>query len=181
MSKQSTIESLPPEIKAQVDELIRSGRYTIDGLVVAIQEAGEDRSRSAVGRYAARKKKTMEIYAEARDMAESLSTRFKEDPESNVSQMLGQVIQGVTFTTLQQLAEEGKAKPGELMLLSAVVKNLAGASKITFEQAQKIRKAAKEEAKEEAAKAITQAGKRAGISQETMDMMVQAVVSGQVT
>lgn len=146
MPKKSTIESLPPEIKAKVDAEIRAGRYTIDGLVVIIREAGAEGSRSAVGRYVVSKKKTMEIFAEANKMAESLADRFREDPESKVSKMLGQVVQGLTFNTMQQMAENEKAKPSELMLLSATIKNLAGAEKITFEREQKIRKLAQEEA-----------------------------------
>ena len=176
MSQKSSIESLPPELKAQIDDLIRSGKYTIDGLVVVIQEAGEDRSRSSVGRYVVSRKKTMEIYEEANKMAESLAARFREDPESKVSKMLGQVIQGLTFNTAQQMAENDKAKPSELMLLSATLKNIAGAEKISFEREQKIRKLAKEEAAKEAAAAVKEVQKSAGLSDESAEILRRKIL-----
>lgn len=177
MGRKSSIEDLPPEVKALVDAQIRAGTYTVDGLVVIIKDAGEERSRSAVGRYVKNKKQTMELYDQAQDMAKSLALQFKEDPDGNVARMLGQVLRGITFSTMQTLAEDGgKVKPNELMLLSAAIKNLAGADKITLDQVQRIQKLAKEEAAADVAKVA----KRSGISQEIVDKMTLAITSGQV-
>ena len=52
MPPKSTIIRLPPEIRAEVDRLIREGAATTDEIVAALRELGAETSRSAVGRYA---------------------------------------------------------------------------------------------------------------------------------
>lgn len=146
MPRKSSIEALPPETRAKVDALIRAGEYSIDGLRVIILNDGHDASRSSVGRYAHNKKKAMELYSEAQEMAKSLTARFQEDPNSDVGRMLAQVLRGITYNTMSVMAaDDGKAKPNELMLLSAAIKNLAGADKIALDQAIRIRKQMAEE------------------------------------
>lgn len=143
--KSKIVTDLAPEIRAELDRLIREGGYTTDSLVAMLKSMGGEASRSSVGRYAKNRKEQMETYSEAQDMARSLQAKFKEDPDSDLGRMLAQLWRGVIFKTINTMSADEKTKASELMLVAAAIKNLAGADKIALEQAIRIRKQTQEE------------------------------------
>lgn len=134
MARKSSITFLAPPIKAEVDRLIREGRYTIDDIVAHLRGLGVPRdeiSRSAVGRYKQKAEKQMERWKEAQELAATWSKKWEDDPDGDVSQLLGQMLRSVAYQVMADLGDrEEVADAGEVMFLAKALKDLAHSEKL---------------------------------------------------
>lgn len=164
MPPRSTVKSLPPEIKAELDRLLVLDNFTIDQLVEHLAKLGEDLSRSAVGRYtknyhnvAARMKQYKET---ATAFANELGTAVESDAHQIIVQMMHTMLMRVGMAELNN--DDPTFKPKDLMLLSASIKNLMGSVK----DRQAIQEKERELARREAANDASASMKEAGLSAE---------------
>ncbi len=163
MPRPSSITRLDPQIRAEIDRLIRAGRYTLDEIVTHLRALGADTSRSSVGRYRKNAEEQMARYREAQAIAKTWIGKLNEDPNGDVGRLLTEMIRTLAFQTVDQLAGTEQIKPASVMLLSKALKDLASADKITVERAARIR----EQALKEAAEAVSHAVRKGGLTDET--------------
>lgn len=124
-----SIEKLDKRIIDVANQLIKDG-YTIDEIVLKLQELGADVSRSAVGRYAKSVNETMEQYKKAQAVAKVWADKLENEPDGDISQLLIQMLSTVAFQTVGTMGDAEKpAKAMDVMLLSQAIKNLSGTSK----------------------------------------------------
>lgn len=170
MAKRSSVETLDPLIKAEVDSLIRAGR-TIDQVVEKLRELGDDdTSRSAVGRYVKHARAQMKQFQQAQEIAKVWVGKLEEDPHGDVGRLLSEMLRVVAFEQMGKLEDEdGRVKPADIMFLAKAIKELSSADKTSADRMLKIRdQVAKETAKKAANEAVKQA-KKGGLSGDALE------------
>lgn len=174
MARRSTIEQLPRELADLCHRLIRDGR-TIHEITDALNELGADVSKSAVGRYTKGAREKMEHYREAQAVAGQWVSQLNEDPGSDVSSLLAEMLKTVAFQTIASMGTEqgeldknGKPKAPkamDLMLLAKAIRDMEASTKQSLERRAAIEKAAMQRAADKAG----EVGTRAGLSQAAID------------
>lgn len=140
MSRRSSIEELPPEIREAINAAIREGA-TIDEIVIEIRAMGGEASRSAVGRY---KKKAEEVGArlqQARQVADIWVEKIGHEPEGKMGRMAIELVRTLAFNAAMD-ANAGEMDVGaeETMLLAKALQHLASARKTDFDTHMRIRR-----------------------------------------
>lgn len=163
MGRKSSITRQDQRVKAEVDRLIREGRYTIDEIVAHLKSLGADVSRSAVGRY----KKAMEdaapVYRLAQEMSAVWAKRIEDDPDSDVGRLAAQVLSAVAWHTANNMMGSGKEIPAsDVMFLGKALDHLARADKMTTERILK----ARQRERERGAKVMDEVAKAQGMNDE---------------
>lgn len=172
MGRRSSIASLPPDLADLCHRLIREGR-TIHEITDKLNELDADVSKSAVGRYVKSSREQMQRYREAQEVAGRWVAELGENNKGDVATLCQQMLTGIAFTTLDQVAQQqldsetpGKPiKAMDLMLFAKALESLEGSSKRSLERREKIEQAAIERA----AKKAGEVGQRVGLSQATID------------
>lgn len=168
MARKSSITFLAPPIKAEVDRLIREGRFTIDDIVAHLRGLGVSRdeiSRSAVGRYKQRAEKQMERWKEAQEIAATWAAKWEEDPNGDVAQLLAQMFRSIAYQTMGSMADSDEpVKPGDLMFLAKALKDVAHSDKLRADLELVIRK----QIAKEAAAVVKEGARKAGLSDEAI-------------
>lgn len=175
MAKRSSIEQ-DPRVKEAADEAIRRGA-TIDEILEALQALGADVSRSAVGRYAYRTRATMAKLREVKEITKVWADKFGSEPDSDIGQLVGQVLHAVAFTQASQMADaepgDGNAPgPREVMFLAGALKDIASANKITADRILKVRK----EMAQQAVKEVEKVAKAGGMTADTVAKLRAAII-----
>lgn len=143
------IEALPVPVKAAVDELLKTGRFTLDQIIAHLRKLGSEHqvpeaalpSRSAIGRYAQRFEKTAAKLREAREIASTWVQKLGDDPEGSVSRLLQEMLKTVAFQQLAQMNEaEEPPEASEIMLLARSIKDLESAASQSMQRELRIRK-----------------------------------------
>ena len=174
MPQKSSIEKQAPEIREAIDKAIRENRATIDEVHEMALEMGADVSRSAVGRYKKSAEEQMRKWREANEISKIWVGKLEESGDSEMDRMLAEMLKTVAFQTLNSMGddEENPTKPGDIMFLAKGLKELAGAEKLTVERISKIR----QETAEKAAEKAEEAGRQAGLSDDGVKSMRQAIM-----
>lgn len=165
MGQKSTVTLIDPDVKAQLDQMIRDGRATIDQMKDYLDEQlGEDApSRSAVGRYKHSMEKGMEVFRATQSMAEVWAKELEENPGSPVSQLAQQVLGGVALHTANSMITKGEAIPADkLMFAAKALDHLARAEKTSVDRELKIR----EKIIKQAADVVEEAAKSQGLGDD---------------
>ena len=170
----SSIDTLPPEARAWLDhELISSRFRDYQGIVDKLQERGYAITRSALGRYAKRKKADIKRLQERADLARELSNVFAGDAPSMMEGALG-----VSFTAVIDAIQEGDFNPGNDSLagLAGVIPRLAKG----FQQVERhrIEREARRKALEEAADRVEETAKARGMTAKDARFWRQQVLKG---
>lgn len=185
MPRKSAIAKLPPELRAEIDRLIRDGRYTIDQIVAHMRGMGATEiKRTAVGDYKQKMDKSLERYREAQEVAGTWVAQLGENPQGDVGRLCAEMLKTVAFKTLADMgnAEVG-VQPGDIMVLARAIKDLESAQKTNLEFRAKLRAEWKQELEEKAKSAesqIKEAQRTAGLSDSaaaTMREILLGVVS----
>lgn len=151
MARRSSIARLPPDLADLCHRLIREGR-TILEITDKLNELDADVSKSAVGRYVKSSREQMQRYREAQEVAGRWVAELGENNKGDVATLCQQMLTGIAFTTLdqvaaQQLDTESPGKPikaMDLMLFAKALESLEGSSKRSLERREKIERAALE-------------------------------------
>jgi predicted ATPase len=171
----STIDTLPPEIRSEIDRLLIQ-RVPLDRIVAhlrelygAAPEAEDLPSRSALGRYAARTKRLRDRLGRSREMAVAVAKELGEAPGSQQMTVLTELVQTHMFDLL--MPEDDALPSLDSEQIGHVAKGLkdittALRGNLAFVTAAEERAA--EKAKKAAAKVVDTVGKEHGISAKTL-------------
>lgn len=175
-SARAKIRQLEPDVKAEVDRLIRDGS-TIDQIVAHLKKLGTSVSRSSVGRYKKTFEEKLARYREAQEVASVWVTKLGEEPKGDVGRLLAEMLKTVAFRTLADMGdqtdedgEEIAPTPKDIASLAKAIRDLESAGTISLDREVKIREAvAREHAKklDRAVEAAAAAGEK-GLSAERL-------------
>ncbi len=161
--RRSSISRLPPEIRDQINRLIRDGAM-IDEIVAHLKTLDMQVSRSAVGRYRKSAEDAMREYREAQEIAGVWLQRYKEDPHGDVGRLVAELLKTVAFTTTARLREAGDGAVDTLDIsrLSRAMQALERAGKISLDHVLAIRRETAETAAEAAVSAAEAESEKVG-------------------
>ncbi|MDO5290228.1 MAG: DUF3486 family protein [Pseudomonadota bacterium] len=185
MGRKSSVDRLPPQVKAHLNRRLREGRLTLDELIADLRKAfpeqagqGELPSRSALHRHSV---SVREIVAHEREMqvaAEALVGELGEDFDAKSGALLAQAV--TTLASKRALQEVERARDGQTLDISDVL-DLARAAKVAQEARSlnwRERRAVAEEAKrkllqEQRAK-LDELGKAGEVPPEVLARVIKA-------
>jgi len=169
MARRSKVEALPGPVKAAVDGLLKTGRFTLDDIVAHIRKLAQEHevpaeelpSRSALGRYAQSFERTASRMREAKQLAEVWVGKLGHEPESKVGRLITEMLRTVAFQQLAEMGDEGAVVESmDIMLIAKAIKDLESAEKISADREIKIR----EQVAKQAAKVVDEAAREGGLS-----------------
>lgn len=184
----STIDTLPPELKEELDHLRTLRGWTVRELVAWLKEQGHERSRSAVGRHVRHLhldvEKAGEKIARSQAISKALMERFGEQPDNELARLNIQLLNTQLFDMLleeEQLDDEGNAERGDslrLVRLSKALQQLLSAEKMNADRVKQIRDDAKKEERERAAESVSKVAKKfgGGFSKEMVDAVTREIL-----
>lgn len=179
MARPSTVERLPDDVRAQLQELLRNKRVSqLDATArinAILEEEGhpERLSKSAVNRYAVRMEEVGRRLRESRQIAEMWIGKVGAQPAGQVGHLLNEIVRNLVFETSMNLAEgEQPAEPKVLKDLAKAIELLEKASSDNVKREQEIRK----QAAVEAAAAAESAVRSAGLSEESVEKIKRSIL-----
>lgn len=190
MPRKSTIKRLPPAVRERIGALLEQGR-TLDEILEALAGLDVQVSRSALHRYKQHIDKVGERIRRSRAVAEALVQRLGDAPESKTARMNVELMHSVILDIVSN-AEAGPTDDGAeggddsplnpmgAMLLAKALDHLSKAAKTDAELIARIREEATKVATRKAATTMSDVGRKAGVSGEVIDQMMQAVLGGSV-
>ncbi|WP_321392803.1 DUF3486 family protein [Emcibacter sp.] len=160
MPPKSSIKSLDPKIKAELDRLLSQDNMTIDELVGFLQSLGAEVSRSAVGRYSQNYKTVASKMKEYKEMATAFANELGTEVESDAHQVIVQMLHTMLMRVgMQELdRDEPLYDPKDLMFLGSTIKNLMGSIKDRQAMEEKALQKARQQVADEASVTMKQAG-----------------------
>lgn len=126
MALPSSIDRLPPEIKAELEALFARGR-TLDEIVQHLRAlVGEDApSRSAVHRYKARWADLRERMIQGREMAQAFAAELGSDGQTDADQLAIELVSNLASRALaDQVAGDAEVDALELSRLARTVRQM---------------------------------------------------------
>ena len=175
------VTALPGPVKAEVDQLLATGRHTLDEIVQHLRgladsgevPAAELPSRSGIGRYAQRFEKVAARMRMAREVADTWQRDILANPDSDVSHAILGMLEAATFQALAAAGEdEDGPAPDSLELLGRTAKHLEQAKTISAKRILTLRA----EAAREAAARATDAAKELGLSADAADLIKKRIL-----
>lgn len=175
----SKVDLLPPNIKTQLAMMLRDKQYSQAEILAEIndliRDCGLDEryclSKTGLNRYASRMEKAGAKIRQAREIAEVWTKQFGEMPQTDIGKALMEMVKQIAFDTSLSLSEQQAVEPKDLALLSSAIQRLESAESLSYERERKIRK----EVLEQAARAVEETGKQAGLSLDDVAKMMKAV------
>lgn len=163
MPCKSTVRTLPPQIKEEVDRLLKDGRHTLDQITLHLRRMDVGVSRSALGRYAQNYAEEMAALREVQEVSRAFAQELG-DVNNDASRYLVQMVQAVATRIVRpQLKGEGPSMDSQdLMFLARAIKDLVGSTKISADLEMKIREDAKRQERERLAAELEKMEKRQG-------------------
>lgn len=111
----SAVRRLPAELRDQVNVMLADG-VTVTEIADKLRELGADVSRSSVGRYRLQWQDTMGRLAEVREFAEATIRNLADAPESKISRVNIELLQGALFSALTRM-DAANMKPEDAVKL----------------------------------------------------------------
>lgn len=170
MGRRSSIEALPEEVLEHANQMIADG-CTIQDILDYLDEAGHERSKSAVGRHKQKVEKVAARLRRSREITKALAQEMGEASlEGKQGRLLVETIRSMVMDLLTKIdeAEDGRLDldPKEFSFLAKAVKDLGQALRADQDFEDKIRARIEREAAEQAAAAVDRV-LGAGVSDET--------------
>jgi len=161
--RKSTVRVLPPEIREEVDRLLKDGRRTLDQIVEHLRRMDVGVSRSALGRYAQDYAEEMAALREVQEVSKAFAQELG-DLDNDSSRYLVQMVQAVAAKVVRpQLKGDGPSMDSrDLMFMARAIKDLVGTNKLSAEMEMKIREDAKRQERERLAAELEDLGKSKG-------------------
>jgi len=181
MPRPSTIDTLPPELRAAFDRFLASRKdLTIDDVTAWLNEQLSGSgvtvtvSRSAVGRY----RKTFEEAAakirESREIATAFAREMGTVPEGNLGARLVELVRWLAFEIANR-SEPGDMDFTDLAKLAKSVKDVETGAKLSIEAETKIREQARRELEDEARKKVSSAVGDGRLDAETAEQALRVL------
>jgi hypothetical protein len=179
MAKQpSSIDRLPEEVRAQIGKLRVQGR-TIDEIMDHLRALDVEISRSALGRHVKGLAALRERMEHSRNMALALVDRFGDQSDNRLQRLNLELMHSVVMQTITATSdgEDGEPQPvtfspEDAMFLARALAQLASAAKTDSDRVL----IARREALKQAAGAVKDSAKEAGLSAETADFIMKKIL-----
>jgi len=171
MSRKSTIKLLPSPLRDLINDLLQK-EVTLDEIMAKLRELGvEGVSRSSLGRYAFDLNKIGERMRRSRDVAEALTQKLGEAPESQTAQLNLELMHSVIFDLVAggENGEGTQLDAKDAMFLAGALKSLSGARKDEADFVFRIRQEAAKAMAAEAARQVDSVGAQQGLTAETVN------------
>ena len=170
MGRKSSITQLEPELRAELDRLLKEDKYTIAQVVEHLRGMGGQVSHSAVGRYHKNFEAVGKRMREAREVASVWAEKLVNEPESDLAGGVIEMLRTLSFNAGGELLDpEAKPDAKALFFLSMTMKNIEGAAKTRFETQLKARKVALEDAARKVGEMAKE--KKAGLTPEMAEQI----------
>lgn len=171
-SRLSKIDTLPDDIKARLNILIREKqmnqetiRSEVNQLIIdaGVDDDPEYIKRNALSRYSINFRKGMERYQRAQELTNQWVTQFGEMPQTDIARALIEIGKSQVFDfQMKALEEDQTIDPKTMGQLALAIKRLQEAQSGSVKLEKEIRKAALDDAAKEAEKVA----KRLGLTTE---------------
>ncbi|MGL4224959.1 MAG: DUF3486 family protein [Vibrio sp.] len=168
----SKIDTLPEEIRTQLNILLREGRMSQEQIRSEINQIITDAGvnddpeyikRNALSRYSISFHKGMERYQRAQNLTNQWVTQFGEMPQTDIARALIEIGKSQVFDfQMKALEEDQTIDPKTMGQLALAIKRLQEAQSGSVKLEKEIRKAALDDAAKEAEKVA----KRLGLTSE---------------
>lgn len=144
MPAKSKIERLPDEQRGKIDKLLQNPQTTLDDVVELVGQMGIDDgiSRSSLHRRQQKLSVVGERIRRSREMAESLVSRFGDEPDTKVARLNIQFLHSAIMDILSEADDEGAPvtlEPKQAAALARAVSELARAEKADSERLLKVK------------------------------------------
>jgi hypothetical protein len=177
MSRPSSVDRLPPEVRAAIGKLREEG-HTIDEILAHLADMQSAVSRSALGRHIKGLDAIGEKMKRARVVAEALVRQMGDRPESQTARLNIELAHSALLDVFMR-AEDGESVDGRasdalsgnpegFMFLAKALDHLGRAQKSSVDSVIAIEKRAAERATKEAVAAVEKVGKANGLSADTL-------------
>ncbi|MGY3910756.1 DUF3486 family protein [Aeromonas piscicola] len=182
-SRKSKVALLPPELKEQINDMIRSGSLTQLDIHARLRQLIEEKglgeaampSYTSFNRYHRRMEAVGDKILAGRQMAEVWTAKLGKEPSSDVGKLLFQFVQSLAFETSLALSEgEKTVSPKALNEMALALQRLEAAASNNLKREREIRTAYAEEA----ANAVTEELRgQDGISEE-IEARIREILMG---
>lgn len=184
MTRPSTVETLPPDLLEKLHALLRDPRVSqLDATArinAILEEEGhpERLSKSAVNRYAVRMERVGEKLRQSRAVAEMWIGKLGATPQGQVGHLVNEMLRTLAFDLSIRLQDGELTKesmPGVIDMLknlSLSIMRLERAASENVKREEEIRRKAREESAETAAKIARQGG----MSKETVEAIKAGIL-----
>ena len=189
MPKPSTIDLLPPEIKAELQAWLQDPRITQleaterANSLLTVMGLPERVTKSAVNRYAVRMEEVGAKIRQSREIAEMYISKVGAAPQGQTGLLINEMLRTMAFDLTLKIQDADIADPETLAATIDQVKSLALAAQrleqaatINVKRENEIKKAAREQALQDAAKAAVSEVKKNGLSDEAADQIRRKIL-----
>ena len=188
MGKPSTIDRLPADILERLQELLRDPRISqLDATArineILEEEGHEERlSKSAVNRYDLSMRKAGEKLQQSREVAKMWIGKLGAAPQGQVGNLVNEVLRTLAFDLslkIQDAELTEESLPGVIgnrKALSLAVQRLEASSTMNVKRETEIRKQAREQALQDAAKVVEKVATQHGLNAEQAAFWRQEVL-----
>ena len=176
----SRIDQLPPEIKARLDALLRSGvtqREILRRLEEPLREIGEEPlSRSGLNRYATQMEEVGAELREINALADAWTSKLGDEPVGNTGALAIQVLRSLAFQASMRARTDADGSDDGVDIerigdLALTIQRLERAANLNLVRERELRKAFAAKATKAAEKVI----RRAGVSEDTAAKIREAI------
>jgi hypothetical protein len=169
MAGKSSINRLPPTVKAYIQKLLREDRLTLDNMLADIQARFPNEkppSRSALGRFKLGFDELIDKARQQREMAEAFVGAFGEDASDKTGVLLVEAISTLTYQAAMGAHEKDDVTIAEVSALARAAKATMEARTLSVKERQAIEKATRERLLQEQAAELDNAVKAQGMTED---------------
>lgn len=178
MAGKSSIQRLPPVVKAYIQKLLREDRMTLDDMLADIRNRFPNEkapSRSALGRFKQGFEELTEKARQQREMAEAFVGALGEDASDKTGVLLVEAVSTLAYQAALGAHEKDEVTIKEVTDLARAAKATMEARTLSVKERQAIEKAAQERLVREQQSKLDDLGKTGALTPETLQRIRQEV------
>lgn len=178
MAGKSSIQRLPPVVKAYIQKLLREDRMTLDDMLADIRSRFPNEkapSRSALGRFKLGFEELTEKARQQREMAEAFVGALGEDASDKTGVLLVEAVSTLAYQAALGAHEKDEVTIKEVTDLARAAKATMEARTLSVKERQAIEKAAQERLVREQQSKLDDLGKTGALTPETLQRIRQEV------
>ena len=180
MPRPSSIDALSPELRGRLIELLGTPGVTQEQIAQELRDAGASVSKSSVNRYKKRMDRFAERNRQAREVVSAYLAHSGAEGQQDLSESILHQLRTIAFDFLLRLqdvdTEEEGIDPEQFGKLLSQASRSARDIEMAADRSMERRRKLREEAIKEAAEAAVKAGKREGLSQDTVSAIREQVL-----
>ncbi len=139
MGRRSTIKSLTPELRRELDRLLIEDRLTQAQVAEHMRKLGAQVSESAVYRYEAKMRDLVRDIRLTREMSAVIGRELESLPDHDTGRMLVESLQTLLFKAQMQLRSGDDVDEKQLARFASTARDLASALKMHTDTEAKVR------------------------------------------